>query len=80
MDVYPEDFSHPSPLLEHLSALQEVMASSQDMELLELVSSDSLLVLITNKGGFHLSYTFLLSYPIFYVSNIWHHKSVGQVM
>ena len=32
----------PAPLLEHLSALQEIMASAQDTELLELVSSDTL--------------------------------------
>lgn len=44
MDSFPEDFSHSGPLLEHVSALQEVMDSAQDLELLELVSSDSLLV------------------------------------
>ena len=44
MDWYPEEFTHGSPLLQQLSLLQQAMASSQDMELLDLVSSDSLSV------------------------------------
>lgn len=50
MDWYPEQFGRGSPLLQQLSLLQQAMASAQDMELLELVSSDSLLVMCTVVG------------------------------
>ncbi len=44
MDWYPEEFRHGSPLLQKLSLLQQAMASAQDVELLDLISSDSLSV------------------------------------
>ena len=44
MDWYPEEFSRGNPLLQHLSSLQQAMDAAQDLELLDLVSSDGLLV------------------------------------
>ena len=42
MAWYPEEFSHGSLLLRQLNTLQQAMASAEDTELLDLVSSDSL--------------------------------------
>lgn len=45
MDHYPEDFKSGSALLDQLSSLQQAMTSANDKHLLEMISSDRLLVL-----------------------------------
>ncbi len=42
MDVYPDDFTRTSSLIQQLAVLQQAMAAAQDQELLDLVSSDGL--------------------------------------